>query len=112
MTDRHERSAGLEELGLRLDAMEQIVAAMAEEVSTRRLQVIDGDGRARITAEVVGDTAELRVEVPGRERVGDTHVVAFATPGRSADMSGEPEPSAGVAVQVDGNVVASLDYST
>ncbi|HMD45321.1 MAG TPA: hypothetical protein VKG43_04130 [Acidimicrobiales bacterium] len=45
----------------RLRALEQLVQRFADEVVTRRLVVVDPDGRDRIVAGIVGMTAELRL---------------------------------------------------
>ena len=71
------------------------------EVVCRRLVLVDADGVPRLVAEVAGDTAELRLEVPG------------APPGRRAAVvlhaSRSPVPLLGVQLWADGEVLAELD---
>lgn len=96
---------GLED---RLLSVERAVAQLSTEVTTRRLRIIDQQNRERIVAEVVGETAELRVEAPTGSRRGRTHVVVFATPPGAADIGGEREPWIGVAFQVEGDISTAL----
>lgn len=77
-------------------------------MTTRQLRIVDQHGRERIVAEVIGDTAELRVEAPTSSGRGRTHVVVFATPPGVADISGENEPWIGVALQVEGDISTAL----
>ena len=102
-------SEGTEPDGLeaRLRSVEQAVARLSMEVTTRRLRIVDQDRQERIVAEVVGDTAELRVEALPSSR-GRTHVLLFATPPGAADIGGETEAWIGVAFQVEGDISTTL----
>jgi hypothetical protein len=66
-------------LNRRVTALEQLVATTSEELRTRRLVVVDGDGAERIVGAVVDGTAELSV-VLGDPPPLRTGVVLFASP--------------------------------
>ncbi|MGH9090123.1 MAG: hypothetical protein ACRDZR_01880 [Acidimicrobiales bacterium] len=119
----------------RMAALEEAVAAMATEVRTRRLVVSAGPGTPRVVAEVVRDTAELRVELPpdgdgagaatvlfasgavpvaepGHERAGPAGVrpPGQATGDGSADAGGSGlGPGVGLQLWAEGDAVAELD---
>lgn len=76
-THRDDVDAGVTD---RLVHLEEAVAALARELTTRRLVVVDEQGRPRITAEVAGEVAELRVELAGTAPGHGTAVVCFAAP--------------------------------
>lgn len=59
----HRPNKRLEILAIRVSAIEGALLAMTQEVRTRRVVVIDESGEERLVGEVVGSTAELRVEV-------------------------------------------------
>ncbi len=107
----------------RLAALERSVRAMADEVHTRRLVVVDDRGRVRLVTEIVGDTAELRLELPGalgdraadadggageRNGGGPAAVVLHAT--SSADGSDDGlGPAVGIQLWADGDSVVEID---
>lgn len=110
----------------RLAALERLVDAMATEITTRRLVVVDDRGRTRMVAEVNRDTAELCLQLPGDERwvaeaggrggdapgaPGRTGVVLYATP---PDTDGDEGhlglgPSVGLQLWAGGDSVTELD---
>jgi hypothetical protein len=92
----------------RLRSVERAIARLSTEVTSQRLRIVDQHGRERIVAEVVGDTAELRVEVPTNPGGGRTHVLLFATPPGTTDIGDETEPWIGVALQVEGDISTAL----
>ena len=61
----------------KLGVLERTIAAAGDELTTRRLVIVDGHGTARIIGEVAHGCAELRVEVPG-EPGCRSGVVVFA----------------------------------
>jgi hypothetical protein len=65
----------------RLRRLERFVRRSRGEVRTRRLVVTDVDGRDRIVGEVVGTTAELRLDLPTETTDGRSSVLCFANPG-------------------------------
>jgi len=93
--DREDRLAGLE----------AAVAAMAAEIHTKRLVVMDDDGRDRIVAEVAGTVAEVRLDLPAGDRHPAMSVLVFANPG-DADL--DLGPGVGVQLWVDGEEVTRL----
>ena len=85
--------------------LETAVAALAAEIQTRRLVVVDDRGRPRIVAEVVGSTAEVRLDLPGDGDQPAMSVLVFANPGDEAVGLG---PGVGVQLWVDGDEVDRL----
>ena len=87
----------------RLDALEREVASLRQQVQTERLVVVDGAGRERLVAAVVGPAIELRMplsdSVPGRT----TGVLVFAVDGRDGLPGG-----VGVQLWGDGSLVREL----
>ena len=100
-----------------LDVLGRIVGRLArqvaapEEVVTRRLTVVDERGRSRLVAEVVGDTMELRLELPDAPPGRRSAVVVHASPAPAAGpagLPGEPAivPLLGIQLWADGDAVA------
>jgi hypothetical protein len=72
------------------------VAALRDEVRTRRVVIVDEHGRPRVTLSVDRGTASVRVDAPG----GDPSAELFAVGPVEADG-----PEAGLALVVHGDVV-------
>lgn len=132
---RRDTAGGDGTLERRLAALEEVVQAMAAEVRTRRLVVAAGRDAARVVAEVVRGTAELRLELPDGGGGARTAAVLFASPdgpppgaegrtggagggaphGRGPDgarpRAGGTGLGAGIGLQLwaDGDAVAELD---
>ena len=89
----------------RLRRLEAFMLTPPEEIRTQRLVVTDADGRDRIVAEVVGTTAELRVDLPEGTTDGRSSVLCFANPG-------DPELhlgwGLGVQLWVEGDIVDEM----
>lgn len=103
-----------------LDVLGRIVGRLArqvvarDEVVTRRLTVVDDRGAPRLVAETVGDTTELRLELPGTPAGRRSAVVLHATPSPAAGPAGLPEEPAltallGLQLWAEGDAVAELD---
>jgi len=90
---RSPKGAGEHEgLGPRLASLERAVAAMAAEIRTRRMVVVDASGSERIVGETRHGTAELRVENAGEdEERGKSAVPTFASPGRPVPIREGPD---------------------
>lgn len=86
----------------RLDRVEAVLAAITDEVRTRRLVVVDDDDQERITGEVVRGTVELSVDLPGQPPGRRSSVLVFANPGD--EQLGLP-PGLGVQLWVAGDAV-------
>ncbi len=108
MTDGTE---GIDNVDARLRRVEAALAEMRTEVRTERVRVVDRTGRDRIVGEVTGDTAELRVLVPGTAPGYSTRVALFATPAGSPDTIGDPKPFLGLGIMVNGQLDSGI-YST
>ncbi len=108
----------------RLAALERSVRAMADEIRTRRLVVVDDLGRVRLVAEVVGETTELRLELPGapgdraadaddgaasRSGAGRAAVVLHATPSTVDGPDDGLGPAVGIQLWADGDSVVEID---
>jgi hypothetical protein len=121
----------------RLAALERLVRAMADEIRTGRIVVVDDRGRARVVTEIVGETAELRLELPdrvpdrpadgpadgpaagpaadpgdgtgGRHGVGRAGVVLHATPTAAGDADDGLGPAVGIQLWADGDAVVEID---
>ncbi len=95
----------------RLAALERAVGALADEVRTRRLVVVDGDGVPRIVGELSRGTAELRLEVPTGGAAASPSVVLYASPAPSGPVPGDMGlgPAVGLQIWADGDAVAELD---
>jgi hypothetical protein len=89
----------------RLRRLEAFMLTPPEEIRTRRLVVTDADGRDRIVAEVVGTTAELRVDLPEGTTDGRSSVLCFANPG---DPEMDLGWGLGVQLWVEGNIVDEM----
>ena len=125
--ERPEGTGNDEGMGIpaRLAALERSVRAMADEIRTRRLVVVDDRGRARLVTEVVGETAELRLELPNgppgdRATVPDdgdgSHpgesraaVVLHATPATVDGPDDGLGPAVGIQLWADGDSVVEID---
>jgi len=104
-TMSEDNRATSDDVGERLARLEAAVAAMADEVRTRRLVVVDGHGDRRVVAEVVDATAEVRLELPAPPHRPRTSVLVFANPG---DPVVGLDPGVGVQLWVDGEEVDRL----
>jgi hypothetical protein len=109
----------------RLAALEQSVRAMADEIRTRRLVVVDDLGRVRLVTEVIGETTELRLELPGgapgdratgpddgaatRSGAGRAAVVLHATPSTVDGPDDGLGPAVGIQLWADGDSVVEID---
>lgn len=96
----------------RLASLEQAVAAMATEIRTRRLIIVDASGSERIIGETRHGTAELRVENPGEEKDGTESAVAiFASPVTTGPDPGGTGlgPAVGIHLLAEGDAVAEFD---
>jgi hypothetical protein len=89
----------------RLRRLEAFVLRSGTEVRTRRLVVTDADDRERIIGEVVGTTAELRVDLPEGTTDGRSSVLCFANPG---DPEMDLGWGLGVQLWVEGNIVDEM----
>lgn len=88
----------------RVERLEAAMADLGKEVMTRRL-VVTGDGGERIVGEVVGTTAELRMDVAGPHGSRDLSVLVFAS---AADQECDLGPGGGVQIWSAGDVVHEL----
>jgi hypothetical protein len=79
-----------------VEALRAELAALRDEVRTRRVVVVDAAGRPRITLAVDRGTASVRVDAPG----GDPSAEVFAVGPIGADG-----PEVGLALVVGGDVV-------
>lgn len=107
--DRPDRAEGDGTTEQRLAALEEAVAALGDEVRTRRLLLTAGDGEPRIVGEVGRGTAELRLEAADgvRPRPAVVLYASHATEvGRDDTGLG---PAAGVQLWADGDAVVELD---
>lgn len=93
------------DLEARVERLEAAVAASSEETRTRRLVVTDEAGKERIVGEVVGTTAELRLDLPGPQEDRRTSVLVFANPGDKATNLGS---GVGIQVWLNGEMVDEL----
>jgi hypothetical protein len=89
----------------RVEALEQALLALGDEVRTRRLVVTDTDDTERIVGRVSGGTAELSVAQAHCPHGQDTAVLVFANPGDDTYDLG-----AGIGVQLwaGGDVVREM----
>ncbi|MGH9108304.1 MAG: hypothetical protein ACRDY3_02355 [Acidimicrobiales bacterium] len=79
-------------------------------MTARRIAVVDDRGVPRLVAEVVGDTVELRLEVPGGAPGRRSAVVLHASgPATSSHGQPGPGPLIGVQLWAEGDAVAELD---
>ncbi len=97
-------------LPARVTALEARLAALSRElqtgeVRTRRLTLVDEDGRERLVAEMVGSVAELRFDLPGLPPGRRTSLLLFAVPEQLDWCAG-----LGVQLWVDGNLVDELTW--
>ncbi|MGH9007868.1 MAG: hypothetical protein ACRDV6_09205 [Acidimicrobiales bacterium] len=91
-----------------VDALEEAVRSLADEIRTRQIVVVDDDDHPRIVGEVFGDVAELRLELP---TVGDepgAEVLLFAV---SSSHPGPVDlgPAVGIQLRARGRAVVELD---
>ncbi len=87
--------------------LELQLAAMREEVRTRRLVVTEEDGFERVVAQTEYGTGVLRVR--GRTVRGDDGVEREASVEMYVDDGGSSVPGSGVAAWAGGNPAASMD---
>jgi hypothetical protein len=99
------------EIEQRLAVVEGHLGRLGLEVRTTRLVVEDGEGRERIVGEVVGGTAELRVELGDEFPAERSGVALAASPlvtGRDATDDGMG-PAVAVQVWADGDPVIGIE---
>ena len=89
--------------------VEEAVEALGREVRTRRLVILDGAGAPRITGEVAGGVAELRVELEPSAAGATTAVLVFAADGTGGGLGFDP--AIGVQLWVGGDGVVELTVS-
>ncbi|HXQ18137.1 MAG TPA: hypothetical protein VN781_00755 [Acidimicrobiales bacterium] len=107
--DRYDEGDGIAALTARMARLEAALEALGLELRTRRLVVLDGAQRPRITAEVIDGVAELRVELhPSASATAA--VLAFAAPGGDAEGTGL-DPSIGVQLWAGGDGLVELVVS-
>ena len=98
---------------------------MADEIRTKRLVVVDELGRVRLVTEVVGETTELRLELPGdtpgdratgpddgaasRSGAGRAAVVLHATTSTAEGPDDGLGPAVGIQLWADGDSVVEID---
>jgi len=109
----HPKGTGQHEgLGPRLAALERAFTAMAAEIRTRRMVVVDASGSERIIGETRHGTAELRVENPGgNQEGGESAVAIFASPVTTGPDPGGTGlgPAVGIHLLAEGDAVAELE---
>lgn len=109
---------GIAAIEQRLEALEDTVSLLSDEIRTRRLVVLDPEtGVERVVAETVRGVPELRLEMPGQRGPGaplDTRT--NGTRGRTAVLlfavPGEHGLAAGLGLQLwwDGDLVRELSW--
>lgn len=99
------------EVETRLRALEEAVAGQRGEIRTRRLVVTDERDDERVVAEVVGTTAELRVQLPPPLGGGapGAAVVAFASPAAPGRPGGTDGDAIGLQVWAAGDALVELE---
>lgn len=105
MHDQQVGSDGEPALGDRVAKLEAAVAAFETEVRTRCLVVTDHHDAERIVGEVVGSTAEVRMDLPRQTDGERSSVLVFANPG---DKRTGLAPGVGVQLWIDGVAVDEL----
>ena len=90
--------------------LEGIVEALALEIRTRKLVVLDRAGVPRVTAEVVNGVAELRVELGSSPAAGTPAVLVFAAPGGPSGGA-TLDPAIGIQLWADGDGLVELAAS-
>ncbi|MHB1585274.1 MAG: hypothetical protein ACYC0E_16155 [Acidimicrobiales bacterium] len=103
---RRSTRARLQALSSRLEHLEEAARYLQMEVRTRRLVIVDDEGRERVVGEVRRDVAELHVDVPRRRGDGHTSVLLFAAP---VDRIMGFGPGIGLQLWVDGEAVERLE---
>ena len=95
----------------RLAAAERLLADLGRELRTQRIVVHDEEGRERIVAEVVCDTAELRVELGDQAPVERTAVVLVASPLVAGRDAGDVGMGPAIALQLwtEGETTVGLE---
>ena len=88
----------------RLAAAETTLGRLSQEVRTRRLVVVDDRDRERIVAELDGEDAYLRLDLPRREGEGTTGLILYANTGEDV-----ANPSLGLQFWADGNTVGGFE---
>lgn len=89
----------VQELTDRMTVLMARVDALADEVRTRRVVVVDGAGRPRVVLSADPGVASVRVDADG----ADPSIELYAVDAIDADG-----PEVGVALVVEGDVVASF----
>jgi len=95
---------GSEPPASRLAAAETALGRLAQEVRTRRLVVVDDRDRERIVAELDGEDAYFRLDLPRREGEGTTGLILYANTG--GDVA---SPSLGLQFWADGNAIGGFE---
>ncbi len=85
-------------------AMDAVIAGQGAEIRTRRLAIVDDEGRERVIGAVVRDQAELRVDAPASGCGEPSSVVMYACPD-----DGDLGPSCGIQIWVGGNAMGGVD---
>lgn len=96
----------------RLERLEALVGALAVEVRTGRLALVDAAGRERLVATVDEEVVELRIGAPppsGREDASVVLFAAAATDGRVGDDRLPLGPAVGIQLWADGDAVVEID---
>lgn len=88
----------------RIEQLERAVHTFQEVVRTRKLEVIDDEGAARIVGEVVDGAAELRLHLVAGHKAQEASVVIYCCPDRD-DLGA----ALGIQIWAGGNVIAELD---
>jgi hypothetical protein len=107
----------IRELQRRLEALEQALVELGNQVTTRRIAVLDGDVE-RLVAETVEGVFELRLELPRTRRSSSASRRNDRTAGRNRSAvlvftaAGESDLAAGLGVQLwaRGNLVSELTW--
>lgn len=99
---RIERS--LAALGAAVSGLAASIETSGGQVVTRRLSIVDDEGRERIVAGVVGGTAQLVVSLTSGS--GDGELVAYASDGASLPGGA---PAVGLHLRAGGDAVLELD---
>lgn len=97
-------NAGGEELIARVDSIESALSRLGREVRTRRLAVLDTEGRERLRAEVTDGVLELQLLVSGKGS-GNDGLLLFAVPAVE-----EMPPGCGLQLWSGGEIVGELEW--
>jgi hypothetical protein len=93
------------ELCRQVAELQHRVERLDSEMRTRRLAVVDDEGRERLVAEAVGEVLEVRMDLPTEGPRGRTGLVCFTTPG-----DGELSAGLGAQVWVRGDLAGEVSW--